>query len=72
MTLPKNTDVHPPGWPGMPARSQEHDTSPDGTAPGNDAQVTEAQRELEKKRGDREAPQRPSSPPRREGAGLRR
>ena len=38
---------YPPGWPGIPGRSREHESHPE-TQPGRqaaDAQVTESQRE---------------------------
>ena len=47
---PNTTEsANPKNWPGIPGRSAEHETSPGGKVPqGNDAQVTDAQRQLEK------------------------
>lgn len=43
------SSAHPEGWPGIPGRSQEHEASPEGQAPKKgDAEVTEAQRSLER------------------------
>lgn len=43
------SSAHPKDWPGIPGRSLEHEASPDGQAPARgDAEVTEAQRELER------------------------
>lgn len=39
----------PEGWPGIPGRSAEHERKPESPAPEHeDAEVTEAQRELER------------------------
>lgn len=46
----KSQSTRPENWPGIPGRSREHEASPDSPGPkkGN-AEVTEAQRELERK-----------------------
>ena len=45
--------THPDPWPGIPARSAEHETPlPTGTQREGQASVTDAQRELERKMGE--------------------
>jgi hypothetical protein len=46
-----DSSANPPGWPGMDGRSKEHESTEEGeTRKGSD--VTESQRELERKAPD--------------------
>lgn len=41
----EDSAAHPPGWPNMPGRSEDHERH---AGQGRDADVTEQQRDLEK------------------------
>lgn len=45
-----DSSAHPPGWPGIPGRSEEHERSPkeEGTREAQPSGVTESQRGLER------------------------
>lgn len=45
----RTQSTRPENWPGIPGRSREHEGEPDSPSKKGDAEVTEAQRELERK-----------------------
>jgi hypothetical protein len=42
------SSAHPKDWPGIPGRSSEHEVEPAGRKASDQADVTEAQRDLER------------------------